>query len=457
MATHDAFTTLQPSEPPGTAPDGSTREALLYFPGISNDGTDQSVEGISLHLAAAMDRYAKSGRAKFRVGEVHEESLGGEGITRVTTIFREDDGKENPVVDVYKLEYSHLFEKKLQEESLLRKILRIPVTIVPALARLARYFTNKSLSSREKLQFVIVFLGLLVLVLYAILVVGAVVKTAQDVLAIREAGASQVVPVQPESETPPAEQDQAWYVRLGNFIKESGTFLVVLLAALGLILPKSDQIRQGIIHAATTILAVISYHQQGERRGILSGQALSLLEYIAQKPDIEYTRVSLVAFSFGSLIALDTLFPRGFDTPERVRAIHSLVTIGSPFDFIHMIWPRYFASRTPLPGLTWFNIYSPEDVLSSNFRPHSKTVSAKAGDVELSSEDQRLTDAQWLTPPTNIKYTLRNTDDQLTVWDVIFLLGLRNHSQYWDSEKTAQINAFDVAVSRMFKESPVLQ
>jgi hypothetical protein len=208
---------------------------------------------------------------------------------------------------------------------------------------------------------------------------------------------------------------------------------------------------------ATMILAIIGYHQQGERRGVLSGQLISLLEHIAQKDDIEYTRVNLLAFSFGSLIALDTLFPKGLNTPERVRMIHSLVTIGSPFDFIHMIWPKYFASRTPLPDLVWYNIYSPEDVLSSNFRAHSKKDSAKAGEVELSSDATRLSDAKWLTPPTNLKYTLRNTDDELTIWDVIFLFGLRNHGQYWEPEKVAQINAFDVAVPRMFKESPVLK
>jgi hypothetical protein len=448
MASNDPTITLEPAGPQETAPDGSKREALVFLPGISANVTDQSVEGISLHLAAAMDRYAKSGRAKFRVGEVREETHGNQGIARATTIFREDDGKENPIVDVYRLEYGHLFEKKLQDESLLRKIVRIPVTIVPAATSLVKNFRSKALSSREKLQFLIVLLGLVVLMLYAFLVVGAIVETIQDVRTVRGEAASQGVP---------AEEDRAWYQSLWEFFKETGTFLVVLLAALGLVMPKSDQIRQAIIHTATMILAVISYHQQGERRAVLSGQLLSLLEHIAQKPDIEYSRVNLLAFSFGSLIALDTLFPRGFDTPERVKSIHTLVTIGSPFDFVHMMWPRYFASRTPLPELTWYNIYSPEDVLSSNFRPHSKSVSARTGNVEESSGDKRLSDAQWLAPPTNIKYTLRNTDDELKISDIFFLYGLRNHGQYWEAEKAAQINAFDMAVSRMFKESPVLQ
>jgi hypothetical protein len=288
-----------------------------------------------------------------------------------------------------------------------------------------------------------------------------VVKTVQDVWAIRQGNTSQVVPAPQESKTSPAQESRVWYVKysvkLWDFLKNSGTFLVVLLAALGLVLPKTDEIRQTIMQTATMILAVISYHQQGERRGILSGQLLSLLEHIAEKQDIEYTRVNMLAYSFGSLIALDTLFPKGFETPERVRTIHSLVTIGSPFDFVHMIWPRYFASRTPLPDLVWYNIYSPEDVLSSNFRSHSKSQSARAGDVEPPSADKRLADAQWLMPPTNIKYTLRNTDDELSIWDVIFLFGFRNHNKYWEAEKAAQVDAFDVAVPRMFKESLVLR
>ena len=485
MTTEELSNTSQ-SGNSSAEPGSASREAIIFLPGLSIEAADESVERISLHLAAAIDRYAEPGRKKFRVGEVREEVFveeSDDNTVRVTTIFQDDAGQESPVVDVYKLDYGPLFQAKLQEEPLLFKMFRIPVTIGPAATRLIRHCNNKSLSWREKAQLAIVFLGFLCVLAYAILLVAALWKVADDIRVARAGDAVQPAPAPAATATANGESSSstnsgsdgspvgligwigsvlaavwAWLLKLGSTAKEWGTILILALAGIGLILPKPDEVRRLITSTATMIIAFIGYLQYGERRGNLSGNVVGLLEYIAQKEDVQYTRVHILAYSFGSLIALDTLFPRGIDTPKRVKELRSLVTIGSPFDFIHMLWPKYFANRNPLPDLVWYNIYSPEDVLSSNFRGHSKIESAQKGEVEGSSQDkEKLSGATWLMPPTNIKYTLRNGDDQLTFWDLLQLMGLRNHSKYWEREKGLQINAFDVAVSRMFKDSPLLQ
>jgi hypothetical protein len=327
----------------------------------------------------------------------------------------------------------------------------------------------------------IVVLGFVFVLAYALLLVAAVWKAVDDVRVATSGGAVEAplatpiaapaVPTTEENSSAEGSSDEspagffgrardavwACLLKLGDTAKTWGTILVVTMAAAGLFVPKPDAVRKVITNTATMIIAFISYLQYGERRGALSGNLVGLLEYIAQKSDVKYKRVHILAYSFGSLIALDILFPRGNDTPQRVREIRSLVTIGSPFDFVHMLWPKYFANRNPLPDLVWYNIYSPEDVFSSNFRGHSKIESAQKGDEELTSPAEKLSNAAWLTPPTNIKYTLRNGDDQLTFWDLLQLMGLRNHAKYWEPDNGLQINALDVAVSRMFSDSPVLQ
>ncbi|MGE5373999.1 MAG: hypothetical protein ACM3XO_03005 [Bacteroidota bacterium] len=453
-------------------PAADCREALIFIPGLTMEHV-HSVEEISLLLADAMDRHAGSGRAKFRVGQVSEQPLQGTGKTRWTTIFRKDGSQEAPLVDVYELEYFHLFQHKLLEESLLVKISRIPAAVFPASIKLFRHYRDKTLSQKEKLQFVMSFFGLLLILLYAFLLLGAVVETVQGVLDLGKTEARQAAPATgtaaistgaqpgvPAARSPLASAWQ-WLVAalttIWAWLQQAGTTVVVILAGLGIVLPKSDKIRQMIANFATIIIALIDYLQYGDRRPVLNGQILSLLEHIAEKPEVEYTRVNILAYSFGSILALDTLFPKESDVPKRVKTVKCLVTIGSPFDFIHMLWPEYFARRTPLHGLKWFNIYSPTDVLSSNFRSHSKKVSAIGGEEEAPSQEKRLSNAAWLEPPMNIKYAVGGSDEDLSIWDVIHLVGFLNHGKYWDAEPETQYNAFDLAVPKMFKDSPVLR
>ena len=448
------------------------REALIFIPGLTMQPM-HSVEEISLLMAEAMDRHAGSGRAKFRVGQISEQPLQGTGKTRWTTIFRRDNGNEVPLVDVYELEYFHLFQERLLHEPLLVKISRIPGAIFPASIKLFRHYREKTLTNKEKMQFVVSFLCLLLILLYAFLLLGALAETVQGILDVGKPAAEQAVSAigapatsaSPQQGTSPTRSPvaAAWewlktaITNIWAWLKETGTTVVVVLAGLGIVLPKSDKIREIIANFSTMIIALINYLQYGERRPILNGQILSLLEHIVEKPDIEYTRINILAYSFGSILALDTLFPRERDIPARVKSVKCLVTIGSPFDFVHMLWPKYFKDRTPHDSLNWFNIYSPTDVLSSNFRSTSKKDSAQGGEEEAPSSGTRLKNVAWLQPPMNIKYTIGGSDDDLSIWDVIHLVGFLNHGKYWDTEPEAQYNAFDVVVPKMFKDSQVLQ
>ncbi len=116
----------------------------------------------------------------------------------------------------------------------------------------------------------------------------------------------------------------------------------------------------------------------GDRAGALSGQFSQLLDYIAEKEaktQSSYDNVHVIAFSFGTIVTLDAVFPYS-TLSKRTRRINTLVTIGCPFDFIRTYWPTYFECRVGWPDVPhkWVNIYTPADVLGSDFKDEGSGV-----------------------------------------------------------------------------------
>lgn len=155
--------------------------------------------------------------------------------------------------------------------------------------------------------------------------------------------------------------------------------------------------------------------------------------------------VHVVGYSFGSLVALDLLFPktatRPTPDPRYEASIASLITIGCPVDFMRLYFPDYPGSRTArMDGLRWVNIFNPADVFGSNF---------------LEDDDFSGTDESDATPaafpgcecvPTSIRYT----DERLSLRSVLFRArGFASHCQYWrDADRGDCLNLVtDVVLS----------
>ena len=179
----------QPGTTPGDSTEAATqgtqsadrpaadREAVLFVPGTSRQVTDQSVEGVALRLAAAMDRNAVTARARFKVSEVRERQFGLEKPVRSVTILREDDGAEEPVADVYEVAYGDLFLGQYENAVPMLAILRVVGAIVPASLRLAASVRNRIMGWKEKLQIALAFLMLVLLGVYLVVLAGALVVT----------------------------------------------------------------------------------------------------------------------------------------------------------------------------------------------------------------------------------------------------------------------------------------
>src|SRR5207247_5225157 len=96
---------------------------------------------------------------------------------------------------------------------------------------------------------------------------------------------------------------------------------------------RKDNVVARATAAATGYVSVMSYFRYGERRGDLSGNLARLMQHLAERGKVKYSRVDLVAYSFGTIVALDALFPPRGQSVRTFSDIGRLVTIGCPFDF----------------------------------------------------------------------------------------------------------------------------
>jgi hypothetical protein len=222
--------------------------------------------------------------------------------------------------------------------------------------------------------------------------------------------------------------------------------LVVAGAALGFLFPG---IREWVVRSASGYVALIHYLSVGERRQVLQGRLVALLEHIGEKEEPTYGRVNVIAYSFGSIVTLDTVFPRGKDPIQRMELLDTLVTIGTPYDAIRSWWPKYFSRRHAMPGrpARWLNVYAPADVLGSNFR--NDPVAAPA------SESVRLEDGARGPLPENVVYAVGPSLDEIGPFGVITLVGLRAHALYWDEDEEAE-TVYGVIIPRLYAGTPAM-
>jgi len=117
--------------------------------------------------------------------------------------------------------------------------------------------------------------------------------------------------------------------------------------------------------------------------------------------------------------------------------VHTLVTVGCPYDFVRTYYPRHFSGRKAASArLEWFNVYDPVDILSSTFedRAHRKRRATPAG---IGPEN---------AVPTNLEYG--QPAGEWFEW--LMLSGFKRHAQYWEAMETGDVNCFDMIVPRLY-------
>ncbi len=396
-------------------------DAIIFVPGLG-DWYDQSVDGIAHRIACSLDRGSPTIQAQFYPkSETVDENLGPDSQpgrkTRVRTVYRRDGERETPVLDVYELQYQEALTYNFKGLNPAMQSLRLFLLMLSNWRRLLSPEERLAKGGIAKTQFYIALGIVLLLFAYMVLLFGAAVVVVLQVLGLVTVSFDQ------------------WLLTLPA--------VVVVLAVVQALFPG---LREGLKKAALTYTCVVEYIAEGGRRDVIAGLFSDLLEHVAEKN--KYRNIHIIAYSFGSIIALDSLFPSGRKPGERFKLVSTLVTIGCPFDLIRMFWKDYFQMRAAWPGRPqrWINVYCPADALASNFRNDDDQKPANVG-LNLTQNGPCL--------PENVVY--HRGPDSIGAMAALALAGLRAHANYWEIEYEAEISCFNDIVLALYQDDPVLQ
>jgi pimeloyl-ACP methyl ester carboxylesterase len=187
-------------------------------------------------------------------------------------------------------------------------------------------------------------------------------------------------------------------------------------------------LRPAMVQIAGDLRHAMRYFENGRYRATITQTLDNAVDALldARGP----TQVTVLAYSFGSLLAIDALYVGKDAPPSRLgEAVRQLITIGCPADTIRLYYKDHFEQRQPrLPDLPWLNVCIPADVLGSNFGH----IGAHASSAKHPSPSVPVRPTQHLT----------YTEERLSLLKMLRLHGLWIHDGYWGAVDEA--SCFDL-------------
>jgi hypothetical protein len=413
----------------------------------------ESVDLAAARFVGALEAEADLVAATFLLENARDEDYGGRQTqgykTRIVTISRKGPGgvSSSPLFDLYGLDYRKTLVGSLEDKRPVSHLLSTFWILLSNAPKLLFSVRRRSKRSAEKWQVRLGWCAYLLLFAYFVTIIGAAAGTLAGPVEPQSATAPAATVDGGAEATPPAGGDaeaaaSALATRVADLLRPVAApmqVFVVWVTAIGLFL-KVD-LKAWIRKSGLGITAASEYLTLDRRRQTLEDQFAALLNHIGEKRDVEYRRVHVVSYSFGSIVALDALFP--YERPAAVLSrVHTLVTVGCPFDFIRTYWPTYFHGRTQLPGVpgTWINIYAAADVLGSDFVDYPPTrrwrALGKGGDSPPAEATRSGISVAGVETPRhpdlNERYGRSTSLDQYSLMEKLGFLGFAMHRQYWE-------------------------
>lgn len=420
------------------------RDAVLFVPGLGSESTqwiDQSSRSIATQFAAALGRQNPTARFRAEANELRQ----------CHEVLAAEPGRpERNVLDVYVVDYHRTFVSGFESSSLLWKCLHVFV----ATAGSARKFfpalfgrSRRGKTFREKLQFALLALLLSLSWVYLIVLGVAVAETGWRVVG---PALQQVAGPQPDGGEPSwvgRAWDQARAV--GRWLAAAATPVVVFVTAVGVMV--RPRLKEEFVRMMTNYYSAYDYLTFGDGQLLVGLVAKRVQEVTAAGG---YRDVHLVGYSFGCVVTLNSLFPRSAEPLPVFSRVATLVTIGNPVDVVRTFWPRYLKSRCARPAAPrrWLNVFSMDDILSSNFGDTRSADRDPDPEVVFDIFSREPSDAPCPTgcgpgpTPENIPLP-SNTDSRDFSWaETIKLYGVKAHAGYWNSTRPEAPSCFDEIV-----------
>ena len=425
------------------------RPALVYVPGLDlGVGPAKSIVGVAARIQEACDFWALSRPPTWSV-EWHEAALKeGHSSKPAATIVRHDGEEKEAVLDVFEYRWAGALTKRWSAQSASLRAARAGLVLIQAPAFVRFFRTGARKTPKGEIQFAVALALLSIVFLYTAVLVGAAASAIMD----RVEETAETTPAPAPSETAAPADPQASTARETPAATTGGEAAgksrwvqtVVLVVASVQAVFVSPKFRERLGTVGTVLISARNYLRLGDARPEAIHGLTKLMEDIADT----YTDVSIVGYSFGSIVALDTIFPSSQEPARSLDSVTKLVTIGAPYDFVQAVQPSWRERRRHRDGLPkeWLNIYAPIDILGSNFRDDDTDGDATTGLLPA--------EGSTLKPHRNESYDL---GVDLTRANILEFYAFRSHGMYWGSDDTAEQNVFGPVVQFLYGGTEILR
>jgi hypothetical protein len=422
---------------PGHAPEPpkkGSRDAIVYLPGITSAWGSQSLAGLARRTVAALRR--ETAGPTFSAMPLLTRPISHASDARTVPLIPIQlaigAGPGVRVLDVYELNYHDELVRDFVSRSMLERAVQLVVAIIADTPRIL-YALKPGESGKSRGQRLQIALALGVLCLYGLFLgflVAGLVTSGLQLVGTQVAGGGVHVAAAAAPLPEPLARVWGGLVDFWGWLGHTAPFVAGVSTLIWVSLKPNAPVRQFITSAATDFLAMDNYLRSGLGRNDLEGPLEDLLDTLRE--DATYARIHLVGYSFGSIVAMNMMFPPG-EPPSPgsgVSAVSTLVTIGCPFDTIRTFWSGYFTGRHASPGklVKWINIWSPTDALGSNFNNSETRTDA---DTEVMK-----TAGHSLPKPVN--YLTPGARQSIGALEQAFLAGMAEHGSYWGKRADGQ-------------------
>jgi hypothetical protein len=374
----------------------------IYISGLGQSANKESVEKYAV-------RYIK---------ELEYSTSGINYYTKVEKIYYNDDQsslavriyqhpKEQPKSDkdtllysFYDFEYNELLNQKFQNKNLLFKNIALLLLVIRKFPRVIMSLSNKTAYTKGSQTFYM-FLLFLVMALTVLFLLPSMLSLISEIEFFK---------------THHLEPKLNWFTSLSKFTIPITTVLILFIPESSILLTK----------VAAEFTTIDNYIQYGEQAQIIQGNFDALVEYIVENE--ENPTIHLHTYSFGSVIALDALFPLGNEPSANIQnKVNLLITVGAPYEFINNYYPKFYNERINKMSekIEWINVYSTMDAFASNFRKDNKAKEPQYGIMGK------------IEKPINLNYEIARKE-KYNLFSFLTLKHITMHQSYWDDSKSGQ-------------------
>jgi len=376
-------------------------QTAIYISGLGQSANKESVEKYAARYIKELE-YSTSGMNYYtKVEKIYYNDDQSSLAVRIFQHPKEEQksDKDTLIYTFYDFEYNELLNQKFQNKNLLFKNLALLLLVIRKFPRVIMSLSNKTAFTKGGQTFYM-FLIFLIMALAVLLLIPSFTLLFDKFIIDNEAYLD-------------FKKDYDWV------IKSSISITTILI----LFIPESSTL---LIKIAAEFTTIDNYIQYGEQSQIIQGNLDALIEYIVENE--ENPSIHLHTYSFGSVIALDALFPLGNEPSANIQNnINLLITVGAPYEFINNYYPNFYSKRINVMSekIEWINVYSTMDAFASNFRKDNKVGEAKYGIMGRKEV------------PINLNYEIARRE-KYNLFSFLTLKHITIHQSYWDDSKSGQ-------------------